>query len=394
MAGPPPCDADRRALARMLAVRPVWRRDGVAADLVGLPRDVLLHAGPPLKAGEPPPAPLLNSACVAAVFEGLADSLDEAQRSIEAGAVRLAAAQDYGVVTPLAAVVSASMLLHMVTDEAEGSDAVAYAPINGGGGPAARLGLRDLRVVEHLRWLNGPFAGWLAEARHGSIALIPLADLALSAGDDCHGRTQAATKLLLRLLSPTPGSAASEFLQNGPSFFLNLWMAACRCMLAAASGEEGASLVVAAGGNGREAGIQVAGLPSRWFEAPARPPRGDLGSWPADRALGAIGDSAIVDVLGFGAMAMAHAPVQREALGRFMPPDGLLRPVELLAARHPAFRRAVTHCGLTARKVSALGKTPLVSLGILDARGEAGRIGGGIFEMPLLPFKAAVAALG
>jgi hypothetical protein len=386
-------DADRQALARLLAAEPMWRRDGTAGALVGLPRDVLLHAGPPLAGSALPPAPILNSACVAAVFEGLASTLDEAERAIAAGAIRLAPAQDHGIVTPLAAVVSASMLLHEVGDAAAAGRAVSYAPINGGGGPAPRLGRRDMAVVEHLRWLNGSFAAWLAEARRHPIPLIPLADRALAAGDDCHGRTVAATALLRQQLSPAPGGAEARFLEQGPSFFLNLWMAACRCMLTAAAGEPGASLVVAAGGNGRETGIQLAGLPGRWFRAPARPPRGHLGPWPEDRALGAIGDSAIVDVLGFGAMAMAHAPAQREALGRFMPADGLQRPAELLAARHPAFRRVVAYCGLPARRVVALGRTPLISLGILDARGEAGRLGGGIYEMPLEPFAEAVAAL-
>ena len=64
--------------------------------------------------------------------------------------------------TPLAAVVSSSMLLHVVADAA-GSDAggaapAAYAPINGGSGPAMRLGLRSEAVLEHIRWLNGPMA--------------------------------------------------------------------------------------------------------------------------------------------------------------------------------------------------------------------------------------------
>jgi len=383
---------DRRAVDAFLAVRPQWRGERPAQAAVGLSRGTLLHAGPPLPDPAAIPRPILNSACVAAVFEGLADDLTAAERAIAEGRIALKPAQDFGVVTPLAAVVSASMALHEVVDAGNETHR-AYAPINGGSGPAARLGLRDDKVVAHLRWLNGPFAAWLQRVRAESLDLVAIADAALAAGDDCHGRTPAGTAGLLRRLAPEETSAETDFLRQGPSFFLNLWMAACKCMLQGAASLAAASLVVAAGGNGADFGIQVAGLPGRWFTAPAAPPRGDLGSWPAERALGAIGDSAVVDVTGFGAMAMGHAPAQQEALGRFMPSDGLLRPAQLLAARHPAFRRVVLHAGLPARTSVALGKTPLISLGILDARGEAGRIAGGIYEVPLDPFAAAVEAL-
>jgi len=389
-------DADQRALAAFLAVRPSWCGEGRAADLVRLPRGTLLHAGPPLRDRRRPPRPILNSACVAAVYEGLADSLADARSMIEAGEMELQPAQDFAVVTPLAAVISSSMRLHRVVDAAasDGKGATqAYAPINGGAGPAPRLGLCDMAVVEHLRWLNGPFAEELARARETPLDLIQVADAALASGDDGHGRTAAATAILARRLAPALGAEATAFLAAGPSFFLNLWMAACKCMLLSAVGIADSSLLVAAGANGEAFGLKVAGLPERWFTAPALPPRGDLGSWPADRALGAIGDSAIVDVTGFGAMAMAHAPAQLASLGRFMPPDGLARPALLFARRHGGFRRLVLHSGLCARRVVAIGRQPLISLGILDAQGEAGRIAGGIFETPGEPFAAAVAAL-
>ncbi len=383
--------ADRKALDRSLAVRPLWRGERPACDAVALPPASLLHAGPPIPDPSRAARPLLNSACVAAVFEGLAPDLEAARKAIVAGEIALRPAQDFGVVTPLAAVVSASMLLHQVCDAESGTRA--YAPINGGSGPAARLGLCEMAVVEHLRWLNGPFADWLAKARRDEIDLVSIADAALAAGDDCHGRTPAGTALLSSLLAGGEDAAALDFLKRGPSFFLNLWMAACKCMLGGTAETPGSSLVVSAGGNGVETGIQVAGLPGRWFTAPAAAPRGDLGSHPPERALGAIGDSALVDVAGFGAMGMTHAPLQQQALGRFLPPDGLERPARLFAARHKAFQRVVLHSGLTARRCLDQAKTPLISLGILDARGEAGRIAGGIFEMPLEPFREAVEAL-
>ena len=137
-------------------------------------------------------------------------------------------------------------------------------------------------------------------------------------------------------------------------------------------------------------GIQVAGAPGRWHTAPAKAPRGDLGKMADDRALGALGDRAIIDVAGFGAMAMSYAPAQREGLGRFMPEDGLSLPELLLRKVHPGFGDLGFRVGLCARAVVASGRSPVISLGILDIQGIAGRLGGGIYRTPMEPFTAAV----
>ncbi|MGE4660838.1 MAG: hypothetical protein AAEJ16_08645, partial [Arenicellales bacterium] len=70
--------ADRDAVSRILRVEPLWNGMQSAATAVGLPEDTLLHAGPAF--GDPGQIvkPVLNSACVAAVFEGLAPQFDEA----------------------------------------------------------------------------------------------------------------------------------------------------------------------------------------------------------------------------------------------------------------------------------------------------------------------------
>ena len=382
------------SLDAIVAVRPVWRSLRRAGEAVGLAPTTLLHAGPPFAAPSAITKPILNSACVAAVIEGVAADLDAAARAIRRGEIALRPAQDFGVVTPLAAVVSASMWLHEVVDANEPARR-AYTPINGGSGPAMRLGLRNEDVLAHIRWLNNPFAEALAAVHNGDVDLIDLAAQGLAEGDDCHGRTIAATAALVRILSPAIDGLpdAKRFLDQGPSFFLNLWMAACKCMLAAAAGSTGSSVVTAAGGNGAESGIQIAGAPGRWFVAPADPPMGDLGDTPADRALGAIGDSAIVDAVGFGAMAMSYAAAQKEQLGRFMPSDGFDLPGSILTRVHPGFGALNLRIGLRAEDVAASGRTPVVSLGILDRLGEAGRLGGGIYRMPRSIFEEAMSAL-
>ena len=170
-------------------------------------------------------------------------------------------------------------------------------------------------------------------------------------------------------------------------------MAACKCLLTAANGIAGAALVTAAGGNGAEFGLQVAGRPGQWFTAEAEPPRGDLGGHRPERALGAIGDSAIVDFAGFGAMALSYAPAQQAALAAHAPADWLSLPAALTAGVHPDFGTLAFRTGISARRALASGRRPIVALGILDKLGEAGRLGGGIYRAPLAPFAEALEVL-
>ena len=391
--------ADRKAVEAAFAVEPAWTGLATAKEAVGLDDSLLLHAGPPFASPDDITTPILNSACVAAVLEGLAADFDRAEAMIRAGEIRLAPAQDHGVVTPLAAVVGASMPLHVVEDAA-GSGARAYSPINGGSRPAARLGLRSQAVVDHLRWLNGPFADILRAAMSGPVPLIPLAAAGVGQGDDCHGRTPAATAALTALLAERlpdelgSGTDARAFMDESPSIFLNLWMAATKCIMAGAEGAEGSSFVTAAAGNGADSGIQVAGLPGRWFTVPATPPIGRFDvELPADRALGAIGDSAVVESLGLGAMAIRFSEAQMAGLGAFLPEDALERPAKLLAAVHPGFGDLGLRLGLTARAAVAAGCGIVISLGILDRLGETGRLGGGIYDVPAALYGQAVAAL-
>ncbi len=388
--------ADRLAYDHALVAEPVWNRLEIAADAASLPADTLLHAGPAFKAPAEIARPILNSACAAAVHEGLAADLDQAEGMITAGEIALRPAQDHGVVVPLAAVVSASMPLHRVYDAHRGQVA-AHAPINGGSGPAMRLGLRSTDVVEHLKWVNDEFAAWLEGGIAEGIPLVPLAARSLANGDDCHGRTIAGADMLAgELLARGDGgrnARVEEFLETSPGVFLNLWMAASKCAMLAADGIAGSGLVTAAGGNGVTVGIQVSGLPGQWFLAPAAPPEGETGHVAADRALGAVGDSAVVEAFGLGAMAVHLSPKQRELFGNFLPKDAPRRRRILPLGRHPGFHAVDIRLGLSARRVVQSGTTPLVGLGIIDRFGQEGRIGGGLYDMPAAIFAEAVAAL-
>jgi hypothetical protein len=386
--------ADAEAIAQLQAVDPIWDGLARAGDVLAMDSRTILHAGPPLVAR--PPAPMRNSILNAILFEGWTRDEAEAGALLDGGGVRLACAQDHGAVVPLAAVLSPGMIVHRVRDR-NAASRVTYAPLNGGSGPAARLGQAGPDFVAHLHWLNGAFSEALQGALREPMPLIALADAALAAGDDCHGRTVKGSAFLTDALAPTldgkpGGGQAKAFLAGSPSFFLNLWMAAVKCMARAAE-MPGSSIVTAMGGNGLETGLQVGGLAGRWFTAAAAPPTGTIE--PAAegcQGLGAIGDSALVDLTGFGAMAMSFAPEQAKALAAFLPaPRADLD--RLLGPPHPGFSRTRKRVGIAVRTIRHAGLSPAIALGILDRAGVRGRIGGGIYAPPTNLFADACDAL-
>lgn len=390
--------ADQKAFDQLLKAVPVWDAIETAADAFGLESNVLLHAGPPFESVDTISMPILNSACVAAVLEGIAEDFDQAEAMIKVGEILLKPAQDHSTVTPLAAVVSASMPMHLVVDVSEPKNRI-YAPINGGSRPAMRLGLRSMDVVEHLRWLNGSFTDLLREGLTRQIEVIPIAAAALREGDDCHGRTPMGTKLLMETIASNiaggiTDAGTREFIDTSPSLFLNLWMAVSKCLMMRASGIEGSSVVTAAAGNGVDTGIQISGLPGQWFQAAATAPNGRFDiDLPVERVLPAIGDSAVVEGLGLGAMSIHLSPEQEKNLCDFLPNDYRSRGARLMCGSHPGFGDLDCKLGLTACAAVEHQQGPIIGLGMLDITGEKGRLGGGIYDMPVTVFAEAMAAL-
>ena len=390
--------ADRQAFDQLLKAIPVWDGIETAANAFALASNVLLHAGPPFESPATISMPILNSACVAAVYEGLARDFDQAEAMIKAGEILLKPAQDHSTVTPLAAVVSASMPMHLVMDVSAPKNRI-YAPINGGSRPAMRLGLRSMDVVEHMHWLNGSFTDLLRQGLTRQIEVVPIAVAALREGDDCHGRTPIGTRLLMQTIeSRIPGgitdAGTREFIDTSPSIFLNLWMAASKCLMMRASAVAESSFVTAVAGNGVDTGIQISALPGRWFQAPATAPNGRFDvDLPSDRALPAIGDSAVVEGLGLGAMSIHLSRQQEKNFGDFLPTDYRTRGARLMCGSHPGFGDLDCKLGLTARAAVEQQQGPIIGLGVLDISGEKGRLGGGIYDMPVTVFADAMVAL-
>lgn len=376
------------------STRPVWTRQTTLAavlDTQGVREKVLLHAGPPFEHSGLIPPPVVNSLLQAVIFEGWAPDLEEAEKLLATGAVQVEPAQDHDCVVPLAGVISPTMALHVVEDAA--THATTYAVINEGMTGCLRVGALEEGLVEHQKWLHGPYAQWLSDRVDavGPIDLWPLLGMSLEQGDDGHNRTMAGSALCATLLLDSDDSEfrleVEPFITGAQAFALNLWMAGVSLSLRAAAGIDGSDAIIRVGGNGVEFGFQTADRPGYWHTFSATPPRGPLPEqYKGLPVLGAIGDSAVLDFFGLGGQALNHAPATLEALGDFVPGNVLGRAEHIMDRTHACLP---IKTGVSATRIALAGIAPVVLLGMIEGRGLEGRLAGGAYEAPINAFEAA-----
>jgi hypothetical protein len=379
----------------LVDVRPALQAVCLAGPALGLGPRELLHAGPPLTDPRRPPQTLVSSVIMTCLHEGWAPDEDAALAMLHDGTVTLSPAQPRRCVTPLAAVVGPGTPLLEVGDLASDLPCV-YAPVSAVRGTDTRMGTRDPGLIARLahrdRYTAPALSHWLHAA--GPLPLWPLAAAGLAAGDDLHGSTQHANEALAAALRAGHADPAlADDVAATPLFFLTLWMAACALMLRAADHGPVPSLVTRAGGNGERFGIALAGRPDRWLTCAAGPPQGPRLPGVADHVAieGAIGDSAVIDLLGLGGQRLGRAPSLAQLLrGHIdLPPDAGEDPVRrLLTWPHPLLDDRWP-LGLDARRVAALRMAPRVMLAMLGRDGRTGLCGRGVLLPPVALFETA-----
>src|SRR5207247_4890119 len=161
--------ANERAVARMLAARPAWVGVGVAADVIpGMRPDLLLHSGPPLRWAAAS-GPMRGALEGALGLEGR-DSAD------------LEPCHHHQAVGPMAGVISPSMPVVIVEDQASGTRA--FSNLNEGLGRVLRYGANDEAVLDRLRWMAAVLGPDLARAlAAGPIDLGGIHQRGLPVGD-------------------------------------------------------------------------------------------------------------------------------------------------------------------------------------------------------------------
>lgn len=390
---------DQIAADKIIAARPAWVGLIEARDAFVWPSRTLLHAGPPYNSIEQIVRPVRNAAIHAAQFEGWAASAEEADAKIASGEIQLRPAQDFGICVPLAFVLSPSMWLQKVEDLGP-SGSVAFAPINAGMTlPLAHGGSDDPATIERHQWTTDVLVPLIQPLLSMPIEILPIIDESLSGGDECHGRTGIGTAVIRqiaaeRLPAGSPRQSLLSFLDTSPGFYLFLMMAAAKVMMMAAEGTSNASIITSAGGNGAQFGIKLADRPTEWFAADCDAPKGpffDGQDVSRKYPLGGIGDSAVIDALGLGGMALSRAPELAGPLAEYAEPGD---PAHVLEVSHPKLLEGSVQMALSARRVVQTNDPMRAVLGILDAKGKGGIIGRGLFSAPIQPFQSAINAIG
>jgi hypothetical protein len=401
--------ANREAVRRLDEAVPVLVEVGPAAELVpAMGQRTILHPGPPLP-WERFCDPLRRSVLAAALAEGWAATLQDAEALVAAEGVELEPANDHHAVVPMASAVGPSAPVFVVENRS-GSNR-AFSGLNQGPGRTPWYGVDAPEAVDRLRFLRDVAGPLLAATvrQSGPIDVLSLAGQGLQMGDDGHLRTQASTNLLIRQLLPHlaevggPGLVpVARFLSENHLFFLNLVMAAAKTLTDWAGEVAGASVVTGMARNGTTFGVRLAATGRRWFVAPAPPVDQALfhaGYGPADGAPD-IGDSAVLELVGLGGAAAAASPAVAAFLGGGMAKAAAATETmeRICLARSARFKlpyldQRGSPVGVDLRRVVETGITPSINTGILHRSAGSGQVGAGVASAPLACFEQALLAL-
>ncbi|MBA2449828.1 MAG: DUF1116 domain-containing protein, partial [Chloroflexi bacterium] len=317
--------ANQEAVGQMMAAQPMLVDVRPAREVLpDMTERTFFHAGPPLDWASAS-GPMRGALIGAMLYEGLAQSAEQAESLAERGEIELSPCHHHEAVGPMAGVISPSMPV-MVVENAAGENR-AHCTLNEGLGKVLRYGANGPEVIERLRWFEhvfGPLVGAALRAI-GGVDLRVMTAQAIQMGDECHNRNKAGTNLFTREIAPAlvecgaptaDIAAVLRFLQGNDFFYLNLAMAMGKAAADAAHDVAGSTMVSTMARNGTEFGIRVSGLGDRWFTAPSEPVRGLYfpGYGPAD-ANPDIGDSAITETVGIGGFALAGAPAIVQFIG-------------------------------------------------------------------------------
>ena len=402
--------ANKEAIERLLAAKPMIKGIGMAIDTVpGMKKNMILHAGPPVEWSKMC-GPMRGAVIGGLIYEGLANDPQEAERLAASGEITFEPCHHHAAVGPMAGVMTASMPVWIMENEAFGN--TAYCTLNEGLGKVLRYGAYSSEVIDRLNWMRDVLAPVLADVikTHGPIDMKSLITQALQMGDEGHNRNRAGTSLFIREIAPflvrldRPREQIAkvlEFLNGNDHFFLNLTMPAGKASLDAAAGIDGSSLVTVMARNGTEFGIRVSGTGDQWFTAPA--PMVDglyLPGFTADDAAPDIGDSAIAETTGYGGFAMAAAPAIVQFVGGT--PQRAIeftqRMYEITLAENNAYQIPVlgfrgTPTGIDVLKVVDTGIVPAINTGIAHKEPGIGMVGAGLVTPPISCFRDATRAL-
>ena len=371
---------------------------------------VLLHAGPPIK-WEEMTGPMQGSCVGAALFEGWAKDEQEALDMLQNGEVEFIPCHHVNAVGPMGGITSGNMPVFVVENRSEGNRA--YCTMNEGIGAVLRFGAYSEEVINRLKWMRdvlGPVLSKAIKMTEDGLNLNVMIAKAITMGDEFHQRNIAASLIFLKEVSPFILKAditeeerfqVIKFLADTDQFFLNVMMATCKAVLDGARTIEQGTVVTAMCRNGKDFGIRISGMGDQWFTAPVNTPQGlFFTGYSQEDANSDIGDSAITEAYGVGAMAMIAAPGVTRFVGAGGFDNALSTSNEMLEIcidQNPNFPVPTWDfqgicLGIDARKVVETGITPIINTGIAHKKAGVGQIGAGTVRAPLACFEKALEA--
>lgn len=376
-----------------------------------LKEKVLLHAGPPISYEEMT-GPMQGSCIGATLYEGWAETKEEARKMLEQGEFTFIPCHHVNTVGPMGGITSMSMPVLVVENRLSGN--TAYCILNEGIGKVLRFGAYSQEVVDRLTWIQhtlGPVLGKALRKLDGGLNVNVLISKAITMGDEFHQRNIAASLLFLKEISPTiltlddvPSDTKLEviqFLAKTDQFFLNIMMATGKAIVDGARQEKVGSIVTTMTRNGKDFGIRISSLGDQWFTAPVNTPKGlYFTGFSEEDGNPDIGDSAITETVGVGGMAMIAAPGVTRFVGAGGFEDALKvsnEMSEICVAHNPNYSIPTWDfqgacLGIDVLKVVETGITPIINTGIAHKKAGLGQVGAGTVRAPLACFEKALEA--
>ena len=289
------------------AGNPYWVDVLPAGEFLGLADKTILHAGPPIEFARMCEGHRrgMASACL---LEGWAKDASEAARLIESGEVKLAAACDYATNGSGYGIITKSVPLLVVEDRDYGSRAGLFPAEGRFGGGFCGWGVYSDEIAANLRWMRDELFAEMASVLRGEGG-FPMRELFAEArrmGDELHSCQKAIDCLFTRAIVPYAlkcrnSAELLDYFASTNRFTHNFGQASSRALVLGLEKAGKRGFLTAAGGNGVEYGIKVAGS-DKWYVAPAPMIEGPylVPGAKRENQLPWLGDSSITECRGWG----------------------------------------------------------------------------------------------
>lgn len=400
--------ANEETTTRLSSGDPVLVDIAPAGEVIpGMEGQMITHAGPPIE-WERMCGAQQGALMGMVIYEGWADSADEARKLLENGEIQLEPNHHHDAVGPMAGTISPSAPVWVVENRAFGNRAYCRQ-VEG----RQQFGEYSEEALDGLRSWRDLFAPTLREVvqEMGGLELNPIIIQALQMGDEMHNRNSASSSLFANKMAVAMAAAEIPkeralptlgYLTGHHLLFLGLAMACGKAITDPAHGIAYSTIVTAMARNGTEFGIRVSGLEDVWFTAPAPVVEGlYLPGYSVEDGGLDMGDSAIAETVGWGGFTLGGAPGILSLVGG-TPEEAMAYTREMrkiTTSLHPTYRMPIlgfagTSVGIDIRKVVQTNIQPIIDTAIAHKDPGYPIIGAGILRAPEGCFKKALAAFG